>query len=125
MTAAGVEQILNSVNICEKYSKRIDGYQCKCLQSAMLLHHCLVDFKLSVNMYTYMTCSHFSYCTEKRISPILVPTGVFDEVAVLVYVLAVIGLACDRHMNLAPDGLIPKPIESSGGFPPLRNTKYT
>lgn len=28
MIAAGVEQIRNSANICEKYSKRIDGYQC-------------------------------------------------------------------------------------------------
>lgn len=67
----------------------------------------------------------FQLMYKKRNSPILVPTGVFDEVAVPVYVFAVIGLACDRHMNLAPDGLTPKPIESSGGFPPLRNTKYT
>lgn len=56
--------------------------------------------------------------------PILVPSGVVDEVAVLGYVLP-IGRACDRQMNFAPDDLTPKPIESpSGGLPPLRNTKY-
>lgn len=57
-----------------------------------------------------------------KYSPMFVPSGVVEEVAVLGYAL-VSGRACDRQMNLAPDDLAPKPIESSGGFPPLRNTK--
>lgn len=56
--------------------------------------------------------------------PILVPCCVDDDVAVLGYAFA-IGLACERQINLAPDDLTPKQVESSGGFPPLRNTKYT
>lgn len=59
-----------------------------------------------------------------KYSPIFVPSGVFDEVAVLGYAFA-IGLACDRLMNLAPDAFAPMPNASSGGLPPLRNTKYT
>lgn len=47
-----------------------------------------------------------------------------DDVAVLGYALP-IGRACDRQINLAPDDLTPNPVESSGGLPPLRNTKYT
>lgn len=52
----------------------------------------------------------------------LVACCVVDDVAVLGYAF-VIGRACERQINLAPDDLAPKPVESSGGLPPLRNTK--
>lgn len=54
----------------------------------------------------------------------MVPCCVADDVAVLGYAF-VVGLACERQINFAPDDLTAKPVESSGGFPPLRNTKYT
>lgn len=66
-------------------------------------------------------CYHKINCIDL---PILVPSGVVEDVAVLGYVLP-IGRACDREINFAPDDLTPKPVESSGGLPPLRNTKYT
>lgn len=71
------------------------------------------------------TCGQCVHKSNRNNIPILVPSGVVEDVAVLGYGL-VNGLACERQMNLAPDDLTPNPIESpSGGFPPLRNTKYT
>lgn len=44
-----------------------------------------------------------------------------DDVAVLALARV---LPWERHINFAPDGLVPSPIESSG-FPPPLNTRYT
>lgn len=50
----------------------------------------------------------------------LAPSCAVDDVAVLGFPIARV---CDRHMNFTPDDLMPIPIASSDGFPPLRNTK--
>lgn len=52
----------------------------------------------------------------------LFPNCAVDDVAVLGFAIV---LACDLQINFAPDDLAPRPIISSGGFPPLRITKYT
>lgn len=56
------------------------------------------------------------------IIPALAPSCAVDDVAVLGFANV---LACDRQINLAPDAFAPRPMVSSGGLPPLRNTKYT
>lgn len=55
-------------------------------------------------------------------SPAFTPKCAVDDVAVLGFAKV---LACERQINFAPDDFAPKPMVSSDGLPPLRNTRYT